>query len=227
MAEHPFSLDATLIVFKALFDDIANPAMNFLARDYTVLWANRGMAMGVQRSVGEMIGKPCYHGFRRREEPCSPCLFEIVSETGRPFVGERVLDLPGREREYAEVRAYPVPDPLHVDFLFEIIIPLTGTKKEQEQHRQYVGSLERTLRDLVNGRVPALHDVVSGEPVHLTSRETEVLRLIAKGFSNREIASILGMSPDTAKTHIKNIFLKLDVTDRAEAAVWASVHNLV
>jgi DNA-binding NarL/FixJ family response regulator len=54
-----------------------------------------------------------------------------------------------------------------------------------------------------------------------------VLRLVAKGFSNREIARILGMRLDTAKTHVKNIFSKLDATDRTEAAVRAIMHKLI
>ena len=55
----------------------------------------------------------------------------------------------------------------------------------------------------------------------LTPREQEVLKLVARGFSNREIADILSISPDTVKTHVRNIFSKLSVTDRIQAAVWA------
>jgi DNA-binding NarL/FixJ family response regulator len=57
----------------------------------------------------------------------------------------------------------------------------------------------------------------------LTPREREVLRLIASGRSNKEIAAQLGISERTVKTHISNIFSKLELTARTQAALF--VHN--
>jgi LuxR family maltose regulon positive regulatory protein len=51
----------------------------------------------------------------------------------------------------------------------------------------------------------------------LTTREREVLGMIGAGFTNKRIARILEISPETVKTHVKNIFLKLAVSTRAEA----------
>jgi DNA-binding CsgD family transcriptional regulator len=228
MGRLSFPLEAAVGVFGLLFDDLASPAMNLLNRDYTVLWANRGMGEGVQRPLSEIIGKPCYQGFRRRQEPCEPCLFKIVSETKAPLVMERNLDLPKRERQYAEVRAYPVFDDGKVTYLFELITPLTGKKKDEDQRRRYVESLEKALKQLTAvGGETLQRENIAGRGTPLTVRETEVLRLVAKGFSNVEIASILRMSLNTAKTHVKSIFFKLDVTDRTEAAVWAVSHDLI
>lgn len=62
----------------------------------------------------------------------------------------------------------------------------------------------------------------SGEPFpELTDRELEVLRLIAKGHNNQEIAQKLFLSPKTVRNHITNIFGKLQVADRAQAIVRA------
>ena len=61
----------------------------------------------------------------------------------------------------------------------------------------------------------------------LSKRELEVLRLVAAGLSNREIARQLVISPGTAKTHIHNICGKLDVRNRTEAAMRAKELNLV
>jgi DNA-binding CsgD family transcriptional regulator len=229
MGQGNFPVNSALSVFNALFEDIANPAMNLLRKDYTVLWANKGMAASVQKPVNEMIGRPCYQAFRRREEPCEVCLLKIVSGTKQPYVVERTLDLPGNERQYGEVMAYPILDDNGlVQFLFEIITLLTGKKKDEERHRRYVESLERALGELTTaGTKTVRQGQAPGEGVILTVRETEVLRLVAKGFSNREIASILSIRPDTIKTHVKNIFYKLDVTDRTEAAVWASLNRLI
>lgn len=55
----------------------------------------------------------------------------------------------------------------------------------------------------------------------LTDRETEVLVLLAQGCSNREIARELYLSVDTIKTHVRNLFGKLDVNNRTQAALVA------
>ena len=63
-------------------------------------------------------------------------------------------------------------------------------------------------------RALAEHDT----ELELTEREMEVLRLLAKGLSNREIGKILGFTENTTKFHVKNILIKLEVSDRTEAA---------
>ncbi len=66
-----------------------------------------------------------------------------------------------------------------------------------------------------------------GEDLPLTSRESQVLRHIAFGLSNREIASSLNISVETVKEHVQNILRKIDATDRTQAAVWAVRKQLV
>ncbi|WP_167501037.1 response regulator [Streptomyces malaysiensis] len=60
----------------------------------------------------------------------------------------------------------------------------------------------------------------------LTEREREVLALIADGRSNREIARALVLSEKTVKTHVSNILMKLDLSDRTQAALWAVRHGI-
>jgi len=58
----------------------------------------------------------------------------------------------------------------------------------------------------------------------LTSREMEILALIAAGIKNEEIAGKLYISPHTVRTHIYNIFKKINVPNRLQAALWAVKH---
>ena len=61
----------------------------------------------------------------------------------------------------------------------------------------------------------------------LSEREVEILRLIAKGASNREIASMLFLAEGTVKNHVTNILGKLDVRDRTQAAIKAKDTGLI
>ena len=61
----------------------------------------------------------------------------------------------------------------------------------------------------------------------LTRRERDVLISIAKGMSNKEIGSSLKISERTVKNHVSNIFKKIDVMDRTQAALFAIRNNLV
>ncbi|CAM3150310.1 NarL family two-component system response regulator LiaR [Sporolactobacillus spathodeae] len=77
----------------------------------------------------------------------------------------------------------------------------------------------KVAQKLVAGVRHTLHD-------QLTSREREVLQLIAEGKNNAQIAETLFIGIKTVKTHVSSIFSKLEVTDRTQAAVYAFQHHL-
>jgi NarL family two-component system response regulator LiaR len=74
--------------------------------------------------------------------------------------------------------------------------------------------------------VERLADERSGDSYqNLTTREREVLDLIARGFSNKRIALELGIAEKTVKSHVVNLLGKLGVADRTQAAVYATRHG--
>ena len=72
-----------------------------------------------------------------------------------------------------------------------------------------------------------IRQVLDDDEVPLTQRETQVLRHVALGLSNKEIGRSLEISVETVKEHVQNILRKIAVSDRTQAAVWAVRKALV
>ena len=86
--------------------------------------------------------------------------------------------------------------------------------------------LLNAVKTVVAGRQHIPPDIARALAEHtkgseLTERELDVLRLLIKGMSNRELGDLLGFTEHTAKFHVKNILTKLEVSDRTEAATAA------
>jgi len=105
------------------------------------------------------------------------------------------------------------------------------------------GSDAKMIRDAVKGAVNGHAPLQSGPvrkvagtmanqatvddlDIPLTPRESQVLRQISLGLSNKEIALALAISVETVKEHVQNLLRKLAVSDRTQAAVWAIRHGL-
>ena len=70
--------------------------------------------------------------------------------------------------------------------------------------------------------------IAAGGPVSgLTKREVEILRLVAEGYSNSQLAKMLWVTEQTVKFHLSNIYRKLDVGNRTEASRWAQLNGLL
>lgn len=85
---------------------------------------------------------------------------------------------------------------------------------------QLVTKLLDEFRRMADPRAPAN---VAG----LTERELDLLRLVARGLSNKEIASELDLAESTVKNRLSILFEKLDVKDRTQAAIYAMSHGLI
>ena len=85
--------------------------------------------------------------------------------------------------------------------------------------------IDNTMIPLLNERIAQEKEKTEEEK--LTRREVEVLKLLAEGLFNKEIAYKLSISEKTVKNHVSNIFKKIGVFDRTQAAVYAIKNNIV
>lgn len=86
--------------------------------------------------------------------------------------------------------------------------------------------IEPSLVPFLNSSL-AERDVMMEKIHDLTKRELEVLKLVAMGSFNKEIGASLNISERTVKNHVSNIFKKIGVSDRTQAAVFAIKNNLI
>jgi DNA-binding NarL/FixJ family response regulator len=82
-------------------------------------------------------------------------------------------------------------------------------------------TVTRRLLDRFAPRLPAVDPLVTHNLTTLTERELEILKLIARGLSNQEIATRLFLAETTVKTHVSNLLAKLQLRDRIQAVVLA------
>jgi DNA-binding NarL/FixJ family response regulator len=125
------------------------------------------------------------------------------------------------------------------------IVALTTYDGDTDIHRALsAGACAYLVKDvLVDELVGAIRSVAAGKRVipaavasrlaeftpraELTAREVEVLRLVAKGLRNKEIARVIGRTTGTVKVHLKNILEKLGVTQRTEAVTLALQRGII
>ena len=106
----------------------------------------------------------------------------------------------------------------------ELAAVLTALERP-ERARAETTSARRTLEHL-GARVRLQQGSATG-PAPLTPRQTEILRLVAQGMSDAEIASTLGISAHTVHRHVANILLRLDAPTRAAATTQAAISGLI
>ena len=125
------------------------------------------------------------------------------------------------------------------------ILIVTSYQTEEEVFQvMQAGALGYILKDM--GRealIDAIHHVHAGrrwvsstvrqhledraERPQLTAREMEVMRLLARGLTNSEIAGVFGISTSTVKNHVNNLLTKLDVSDRTEAGSFCLSRGMI
>ena len=127
-----------------------------------------------------------------------------------------VVDMPRMAPVFGPLGFRPAGDPVMID----------GTVHQPVWLDFGPGSVDSWLAGLIGTETTQPLASPNGSVIGLSSRELEVLRLVAAGRSNREIGELLFISEKTAGRHLSNIFTKLDVHSRAEAARIAAEQGL-
>ena len=98
----------------------------------------------------------------------------------------------------------------------------TGALVKSSSRTEIVGAIRGVMagKQVMSDEIRHTIENFSSMP-ELSPRQIEILNLVAKGFSNKEIAEIIGISPDTVKEHVANIFQRIGASSRAEAATLA------
>jgi DNA-binding NarL/FixJ family response regulator len=112
------------------------------------------------------------------------------------------------------------PKDVAPDHLIEVIRHVNQGKYVVDEQLMSQGEIEKWINEALEQFGNVLLDAEE-KFMPLSSRETEILRLITRGLSNKEIAYTLGISHQTVKNHMTSILRKLDVEDRTQAAVFA------
>jgi DNA-binding CsgD family transcriptional regulator/ArsR family metal-binding transcriptional regulator len=135
---------------------------------------------------------------------------------------------PGFARPLYENVVYPIYDKNgKLETTVEIEVDTNESKRANDSEGE---SIAKTGKQSV-GRKQKNNVVVTKSSVEfytdLTDREIQVLRLVSEGATNTEISETLFISHHTVKSHVVNIFNKLGVNDRTQAAVWATRHGII
>jgi DNA-binding NarL/FixJ family response regulator len=95
-------------------------------------------------------------------------------------------------------------------------------------HAYLSPAVTRRLLDLRGRDLPPVRPRLPDGPLALiTTRELAVLRLVARGLSNAEIATAMDLAPSSVKTHVGHLLAKIRVTDRVQLVVFAYEHELI
>ena len=198
-------------------------------KDFRILWLNRALARIHSCNAEAVIGDICFRAFHGCDKVCEDCFLQEVKTRGRTVVLERSHVFADGKTRWGEIHAYPVRGKDRtVTAIVVIIFETTSRIDSLAQQKQYASLLADKLHSKEN-TVSSLPKTDPSERLlqPLSKRETEILRLVVDGYTNPQISTMLSISGNTVKRHISNLFLKLDVNDRTQAAVLAIRENII
>ncbi|MEZ4672560.1 MAG: LuxR C-terminal-related transcriptional regulator [Anaerolineae bacterium] len=205
---------------EATIHENLNPAREFAHITLAHIWLEQGRYDQAQDLLGRLL--PSADGAGRMGRVIEICTLQALT-----------FHLQGDLERALEALTYALtlgePDGYVRTFIDEGA-PMAALLQEAQKRGVAVEYVTRLLaafdqKTPVVSRTP--EQAVSGDIEPLSERELEVLRLIADGASNREIADALVVSVGTVKKHLNNIFLKLDAHSRTQVVATARKYNII
>jgi PAS domain S-box-containing protein len=212
----------------ALFSSIRMP-FGIFDRDRRIMWINETMAALHRCEPEKVVGERCIDALHGCDHKCDDCVLTQALAQGRTQVTEKSMVSSRGGRRWGEVHAYPVRGRnKDVSAVIVIVFETTASKQAIQKQRDYTELLELRLSEKKGGRRSVTLDGGTiSLSVKLSRRETDVLRLITEGYTNAQISELLDISANTVKSYVNNLFNKLGVNDRTQAAVLATRHHII
>lgn len=212
----------------ALFSSIRMP-FGIFDRDRRIMWINETMAALHRCEPEKVVGERCIDALHGCDHKCDDCVLTQALAQGRTQVTEKSMVSSRGGRRWGEVHAYPVRGRnKDVSAVIVIVFETTASKQAIQKQRDYTELLELRLNEKKGGRRSVTLDGGTiSLSVKLSRRETDVLRLITEGYTNAQISELLDISANTVKSYVNNLFNKLGVNDRTQAAVLATRHHII
>jgi DNA-binding CsgD family transcriptional regulator len=205
--------------------------------EFRFLWLNQEMARIYQSRPKQATGKICYELISAEAGPCHDCPVAAVQKSGRREISQKYRNFPDGARKYYEVSAFPIHDAqkkvvatllMILDMSHKVVVALDPAYQMLAQSMSApLEWMPQSLKLLGRERMKKKARQSQAVNLRLTPRETQVMQLLVKGSSNTQIASRLKISPHTVKSHVTNIFNKLGVNDRIQAAVVVTKQGIV
>ena len=220
---------------REYFDTLCNTGDGVYIVDsskHIVRW-NKAAERILKYAESDVLNHECYRVISGRISPdkplcCQNCKIYATALKGSP---QKNFDLLTQTNDgeplwlNVSIVSPPAADEPFVAHIFRDVTRGKRTGLAVDHFLTYLGSSGGVYRDLPHeaGRdVDAPHDAaIDRSSVTLSTREIEVLRLLAEGLSTKSLAQKLSISPFTARNHIQNILVKLDLHSKAQAVSYA------
>jgi len=206
------------ILYQALLEAI-DCSFVIMDRDYRL----GTIAMDGEEQPSMRMEQRCYEAVFNSDRPCANCPVTVLFEEGRLTAAKKCFSLPDESKTlWLEVRAYPLFDnQYNVAYAITAFRLLQTDQIDSETPGKEPTELQQViLEETSESELRRFFDGKVGQSLmKLSKREAEILRLMADGMTNAEIANILSISPNTVKCHTMHIFNKLGVNNRTQASV--------
>jgi PAS domain S-box-containing protein len=221
--------------FRALVENAPDPIIRN-NRDFRIEYVNPATERTIGTSAESLIGKTSRDlGILESLVPTWELLLRQVWRTGREQALDLTVHTPTGDRVF-DSRIVPEPGADGaVQSLLTIARDVTEQRRAEADRSALVEQLmtqQNRVHDLLSRlareRVrPLERSVATAQLEHLSDRERHILRLLAAGWTNREIGSEIGLTTGTVKNHVARILSKMNAADRTQAAVRAATLGLL